>query len=98
MREQKNDGVPLEPWEVESQEKRAAREKRAAEVAEHRRKLAVTMRKVRDMDGGAELLDYIKNRICEFDACGFITNERADCFWQGRRFVWGELSKLMNEK
>ena len=98
MMEQKNDAFPLEQWEVESQEKKAAREKRAMEVADYRRKLAVTMRKVRDMEGGAELLDYIKNRICEFDACGFIANERSDCFWQGRRFVWGELSKLMNEK
>ena len=98
MTKQDDESFPLEKWEVEAQEKRAALLKRQAEVSELRKRLAVTMRKVREMEGGAELLDYIKNRICEFDACGFIPDERADCFWQGRRFVWGELAKLMNEK
>ena len=87
----------MEDWEKRMFE-REERQKLAVEAARQRRdRIVGALRRFAKTDEGKDFLTYLRDVLCEHDKYGFPRDERSACFWMGRRFVWGEVARLLGD-
>lgn len=84
-----------EDWEAMAaeQERKVAALRESAH--EERRRAGAFFRKFSETEEGKEAMKYLREKICGADSYPVFDDARKEHFWVARRWVWGQLQRLM---